>query len=278
MSSPSGTTGSSGILRRFTAAGIAEFVRRIETLRSGGQAEIDDGLVTDPELTESIVPEVPLQRPAFKTKRDAGAYLSERTRAARAVLGDDDRGLWTWLSAWHWDAVCPVREGGRRKVLGPYHYVYGHGFHRLRQQHLFAVSTMLFEVAAGNHLLLETPVNSLTKVVQTVSTRLGLLRNKGVVDLLDSLYWDRANHCAKPGVADPRVVRPGDLGTRLPNRLRQLEVTHDLTNLTAEQLLNLLGDEFRQWAVAPTTPHAATRRHAPRATAAPPPPTPSGQS
>jgi hypothetical protein len=105
-------SGPSGILRRFNAAGIAEFVRRIETLRAGGTAEIDDAFVTDPTLTEPIVPEVPMERPAFKTKRDAGAYLSDRTRAARAAHGDDDRGLWTWLSAWHWDAVCPVREDG----------------------------------------------------------------------------------------------------------------------------------------------------------------------
>ncbi|MEI7780661.1 MAG: hypothetical protein WCJ18_01895, partial [Planctomycetota bacterium] len=57
-----------GILRRFNDAGIAEFVRRIETLRAGGAAEIDDAFVTDEKLTEPIVPEVQLDRPAFKTK------------------------------------------------------------------------------------------------------------------------------------------------------------------------------------------------------------------
>ena len=53
----------SGILRRFNTAGIAEFVRRIETLRAGNTAEIDDAFVTDEKLTEPIVPEVPLERP-----------------------------------------------------------------------------------------------------------------------------------------------------------------------------------------------------------------------
>jgi hypothetical protein len=62
-------------------------------------------------------------------------------------------------------------------------------------------------------------------------------------------------------------VRPGDLRHRLPARIRQLEVTHDLTNLTAEQLLNLLGDEFRQWAVVPTAP--ASRRLRSSSTAPP---------
>lgn len=35
---------------------------------------------------------------------------------------------------------------------------------------------------------------------------------------------------------------------RLPTRIKQLEMTYDLVDLTADQLLNLLGDEFKQWA------------------------------
>jgi len=241
----------SGVLRRFNAVGVDEFVRRIETLRAGGQAEIDDAFVTDPSLAEPIVPEVQMERPAFKTKRDAGDYLSERTRAARAVFGDDDRGLWTWLSAWHWDAVCPVMGPKGRKVLAPYHYVFGHTFLQRRKQHLLAVAVTLYELCPSSRLLLETPVSRLTKVVECVSTRLFFQRIVGLLPLLDLMYYDNQKLSAKPGIIDSRVTKAGDLANRLPARIRQLEVTHDLTNLSAEQLLNLLGDEFRQWAVAP---------------------------
>jgi hypothetical protein len=65
------------------SAGIAEFVRRIETLRAGGAADIDDAFVADGKLTEPIVPEVPLERPAFKTKRDAGR-VPERAHPGRS--------------------------------------------------------------------------------------------------------------------------------------------------------------------------------------------------
>jgi hypothetical protein len=263
-----------GILRRFNDAGIAEFVRRIETLRAGGAAEIGDAFVTDEKLTEPIVPEVQLERPSFKTKRDAGEYLSERTRAARAAYGDDDRGLWTWLSAWHWDAVCPIRENGNRKVLGPYHYAYGFGNKQRRGQHLLAIATMFYEIDPQSRLTLETPVFSLTQAVKEVSTRLALLRIGGLLALLDILYWDKSTGRIKPGLVDSRATKPGDLANRLPARIRQLEVTHDLTNLTAEQLLNLLGDEFRQWAVAPAEPPATSRP--PRRQAGSPPAVPPG--
>ena len=263
-----------GILRRFNDAGIAEFVRRIETLRAGGAAEIDDAFVTDEKLTEPIVPEVQLERPSFKTKRDAGEYLSERTRAARAAYGDDDRGLWTWLSAWHWDAVCTVREGGRRKVLNPYHYVLGYGHAQNSKQHLLRAAIFISEAWPTNKLLLDSPACSLTRIVQDVTTRLFLARLRGMGELLDMLYRDPVTGKQKPGAVDFRAVRAGNLSNRLPARIRQLEVTHDLTNLTAEQLLNLLGDEFRQWAVAPTEPPATSRP--PRRQAASPPPVPPG--
>jgi hypothetical protein len=86
-------------------------------------------------------------------------------------------------------------------------------------------------------------------------------------ELIDMLYRDPATWKQKPGAVDPQVVRAGDLSHRLPARIRQLEVTHDLTNHTAEQLLNLLGDEFRQWAVVPTAP--ANRRRRSSSTAPP---------
>lgn len=258
-----------GVLRRFNDAGITEFVRRIETLRAGGVAEIDDAFVTDGKLTEPVVPEVPIERPTFQTKRDVGAYLSERTRAARAAHGDDDRGLWTWLSAWHWDAVCPTREANSRRVLAPYSYVFGHLFEQRKTQHLLAVAVRLYEQAASSRLLLDTPVYSLTSLVEQVSTRLAMTRIRGFFDLLDMLYLDPRTGKAKQGVVDAKVVRPGDLRHRLSARIRQLEVTHDLTNLTAEQLLNLLGDEFRQWAVAPAEPAGSPTRQTRRAAASP---------
>ncbi len=252
-------TGVPRILRRFNEAGIAEFVRRIEALRAGGAAEIDDAFVTDGKLTEPIVPEVLMERRAFKTKRDAGAYLSERTRAARTVHGDDDRGLWTWLSAWHWDAVCPVREVGQRKVLNPYHYVLGYGHSQNAKKHLLKVTVVLAEAWPSSRLLLDSPPWTLNQIVQDVTTRMTLVRLQGMGDLVDMLYRDPVTGRQKPGAVDARTVRPGDLRHRLSARIRQLEVTHDLPNLNAEQLLNLLGDEFRQWAVSPTATPATPR-------------------
>jgi hypothetical protein len=245
-----------GILRRFNKAGVAEFVSRLELLRAGGQASIDDAFVTDGKLTETIIPETPLERPLFRTKREAGAYLSERTRIARELLGDDDCGMWTWLAAWNWDTICPVAKDGRRRVLSLFHYVYGRGFSAgpSQRRHLVAVPVRLYELSAHSQLMLETPFHTMPKVVSEISGRLALTRIKALPTLLDILYWDPNTRRQKPGAVNPRAVSPGDLMHRLPARIKQLEMTYDLVDLTADQLLSLLGDEFRYWAVGQRPP------------------------
>jgi len=240
----------SGILRRFNEAGMTEFARRIGLLRAGGSASIEDAFVNDDALAPPVIPEIRLERPAFKTKRGAGEYLSERTRLARAKHGENDPGLWTWLAAWHWDAICPADTSGNRRVLNLFHYVYGHGFTSSHNQrrHLIAVAVRLFELAPHSLLMLETPFHTMPKVVSEISGRVSLTRVKALPSLLDKLYWDSKAKRQKPGAVSPQVVTPGDLMHRLPTRIKQLEMTYDLVDLTADQLLNLLGDEFKQWA------------------------------
>lgn len=235
-----------GLLRRFNEAGVAEFIDRINQMRAGRDVGIDDSLVINPRLTQEVSPRTSIDKRHFTTKREAGAYLSEITRPARAVLGNDDQGLWTWLSAWHWDEVCPIRADGRRKVLNPLSYVYGYGFVMRKKQHLLAASTLMYEAFPGSKVLLEGPVYTLTQAVHEVLTRVWLIRIRGMGELIDKLYWDEAKRAVKRGVSD-NSPRPGDLRNRLTTRIRQLEMTYDLTDLTADQLLNLLGAEFEPW-------------------------------
>jgi len=263
------------VLRRFNDAGVAEFTRQLERMRAGGAVPLDATLATDPRLTEIVAPNVRLEKPAFRTKREAGVYLSDRIRDARAKFGDNDQGLWTWLAAWHWDAICPAATTGSRRVLNLYHYVYGVGFSVALSQsrHLIAVAVRLYELAPASKLMLETPFHTMPKVVSEISGRLALTRIKALPYLLDTLYWDPKTRRQKPGAVDPRTVREGDLMHRLPARVKQLEMTYDLVDLTADQLLNLLGDEFRQWADSssgPRRPVAAKRE----SKFLPPPPPP----
>lgn len=243
----------STVLRRFKDTGVNEFIDRINQMRAGHDVAIDDSFLTDSRLTEVVKPSTTIEHRRFASKREAGQYLSDRTKPAREVLGDDDQGLWTWLSAWHWDEVCPIREDGRRKVLNPLSYVYGYGFVMRKKQHLLAASTLIYEAFPDSRVLLDGPVSTLTQAVHEVFTRVWLMRIRGMGALIDALYWDDAKKSVKRGIND-NSARSGDLRNRLTTRIRQLEKTYDLIDLTADQLLNLLGDEFKAWTNGRTPP------------------------
>jgi hypothetical protein len=97
-----------------------------------------------------------------------------------------------------------------------------------------------------DRLYLNNSVSSLDKVTAEVMQRLYLTRIPCVFEVLDRLYWDDSRGKARPGIVDYRSVKPGDLVHRFPLRIRQLEMTYDLMSLTADQLIELLGDEFQR--------------------------------
>ena len=263
------------VIRRFNDAGMAELTRRLQLLRDGRDAAIDNSLLLDSRWSSQVTPAAKVERRRLLTKREAGQYLSERTRPLRDAVGEHDVGLWSWLAAWHWDSICPLQESGHRRVLNLFHYVYGYGFSTTQNQrrHLVAVAVRLYELAPASNLLLETPFSTLPAVVKEVMGRLHLTRIRNLPELLDVLYWDVKNKRQKPGAVSPTVVAPGDLMHRLPARVKQLEMTYDLVDLTSDQLLNLLGDEFRQWADSSSGPRRSTAAKR-QAKFFPPPPPP----
>lgn len=228
----------------FNDKGTSEFIRRIDLIRKGEKVDMDDGFIVDPKFSERVRPISRIGRPLLGTKREAGQYLNAKIGRILSKLGPSQPGLWNWLSAWLWDSLCPP---GKRPRSTPY-YVYGHGHNSRRGQHLLAVSTLLFQKFPDCRVLLNGPVDSLTAVVQEVNTRLSLVRIPCLGELLDRLYWDEARQRPKAGLVNPGPTpRAGELRRRLPVCIQQLEMTYDLQALSADQLLELLGPEFKQW-------------------------------
>ena len=64
-----------------------------------------------------------------------------------------------------------------------------------------------------------------------------------IFEVYDRLYWDDGRNRPRIGISGSKPT-PGNLSHRLPTRIRQLEKTFDLMSLNADQLLELLGDEF----------------------------------
>lgn len=230
-------------MRRFTPDGIEAFRDFLRTSRATPTEDFPKDLLEHPTLTEVVEPAIPVAEIQFETKGDAARYLA----TILAPISDDelrlDAGLWTWLSLLYLDSVCQHTEEGR-DVKNDYYYVFEPLNSRHFYRHLLFVSWRLIRLSPNsNRLFLRSSLNTLDKVTAETMKRLFLTRIPCMFDVLDRLYWDERRNRPRPGITGTKV-RAGDLTRRLPLRIRQLEKTYDLMSLTADQLIELLGEEF----------------------------------
>ena len=230
-------------LRRFNEAGIKAFREELALLRANPDRDPNPQLLEHRELTEIALPETEIAEEFFRTKGEAARYFGMIFRNHRSEYIEGDAGLWTWLSCFFIDSVCPY-AGGKRSVKSDYFYIYEPRNMRNFYRHLLYVSWRVLRLApVHNRLFLTTRVDSLDSATTEVMQRLYLLRIPSIFEVVDRLYWDEKN--GRPSKGRIRsAIQPGNLRYRLPVRIRQLEKTYDLLSLNADQLIELLGDEF----------------------------------
>jgi len=195
------------------------------------------------EFTEMVAPESHVAPEHFQTKVEAARYLNAVLNKLRPEDIATDAGLWTWLTLFFFDSVCPIMNE-KRLVKNDYYYIFEPRNSRHFYRHLLFVSWQILRLAPlHNRLFMKTRVSSLDGVTTEVMKRLYLTRIPCIFEVLDRLYWDETRKRPRSGLTGNKP-NGGDLRHRLPVRISQLEKTFDLTSLNANQLLELLGDEF----------------------------------
>jgi hypothetical protein len=199
----------------------------------------------DDTLTQAVKAAITVAPQSFGTRRAAAVYLCDTLAPLPEEKVAMNGGLWTWLTLFFFDEVCPASDGWRY-VKNDYHYIFEPKSARHSYRHLLFIAWRALKLAPEhNRLFLNGSVATLDHVTKEVMQRLYLTRIPCIFEVLDRLYWDNHRGRARPGITDPKTVKPGDLVHRFPVRMRQLEMTYDLFSLTADQLIGLLGDEFQ---------------------------------
>jgi hypothetical protein len=233
------------IVRQFRAEGIRAFQEFLARARINPAEPLPTEILENDVLAEVVRPNLEAQRQQFATKGDAARYIKELL--APLPEGDvaENTGLWTWLTLFYFDQVCSLRAGGRT-VKNDYHYIFEPKNSRHFYRHLLFISWRVLTVAQGNdRLFLTSRLPTLDAVTTEVMKRLFLTRIPCMFEVLDRLYWDKSRGKPRSGIVG-HDVHAGDLRHRLPVRIRQLEKTYDLLSLNANQLIELLGDEFQR--------------------------------
>lgn len=232
-------------LRRFTAAGIAHFRDILAKLRENPAGELPLQLLDHNEFTRPVVPTIEVTPQHFSLRREAAEYFREVLKPLDDAEVGFDAGLWTWLTLFYFDDVCPVKSG-KRTVKNDYHYIYEPRNQRHFYRHLLSLGWRVLSIAPKhNRLLLDVPLATLDKATVEIMKRLYLVRIPCLFEVVDRIYWDGNRGRIRSGMVNPSArITAGDLTNRFHMRIRQLEMTYDLQSLNADQLTTLLGDEF----------------------------------
>jgi hypothetical protein len=186
----------------------------------------------------------PLIVKEFNTARDLATAVcaSFGERDPQEFAGDT--GLWCWLTLVLADQVFPLEDGIRN--LGEHHrwYPAPPSDYQKAQRHLVRMPTLLYSTFGNiaDHLLCGPP--SVGSEIREQLTSQQDMLTKSFQEACRMLYFDESSGTLKRGAGSKNA--PGT-PRRLAAIRRQLDVTWDMTDLSAEQILLLLPQEFSKF-------------------------------
>ena len=101
-------------LRRFNPDGVASFASYRARLTLEPTLPPPVEMLEDPALTELMPGDVDVPKRSFNNRLEVGRFLNELFGVAKVDLPERDQGLWTWLTLFYLDEVCPEDGNGRR--------------------------------------------------------------------------------------------------------------------------------------------------------------------
>ncbi|MCU0560568.1 MAG: hypothetical protein MUD16_10305 [Desulfobacterales bacterium] len=237
-------------LRKFTDKGLERFRAYLHELGGGAASEPPQGLLADPECAKPVGGRVQLERTAFDSRLALARYL-DRTledlpERPDALAGDVH--LWSWMSLFYFDQVCPANDKGRRRPGRDYRHIpepgYPHG-HRHLLMGAYLVYTVYEWGEELSKLLLHSVLSVENHFHHEIATRQSFITNRGVMEALHLLYFDDARNRPKRGPIMNRRA-PGSL-YRFIDVVQQLDVTYDLYSMSGHEIVGLLPAEFALW-------------------------------
>ncbi|OPY04600.1 MAG: hypothetical protein A4E67_02318 [Syntrophaceae bacterium PtaB.Bin038] len=232
-------------LRILNDRGIALYRDYLDALRAGSERKPPLELLDDPWCSARVPLDVTLEAKSFPSKLAAGKYLDEVLRLLPQSQIERQVGLWSWLTLFYFDEVCPVNRYGRR-VTGPhYRYILDTDFRRFHR-HLLLGPWTAYRLHGDNAaLLLYGPLHQTNRFFIELTARQALFTNRGVIDAATHLYYDPKTGRARRGAGSPER-KPGTL-MRFIDVVQQLDLTHDLFSMKGPEVAALLPEEFTPW-------------------------------
>jgi len=235
-------------IRKLNDHGIEAFRTYLADLRRGAALPPPEHLLIAAETSRGIPGGLTIEKRPFATRLELARYLEDRLSAVPAAALADDIHLWTWLSLFFFDQVCPADASGVRRPGKDYRHILEPGYPN-GHRHLLAGAYLVYTVyglgETLSRLLLWTPLSIESRFHHQLAGRQTLITNHGVLDAVHRMFFNPAAGRPKPGALGGKNA-PGTL-LRFIDVIQQLDLTYDLYSMTGREILRLLPAEFDRW-------------------------------
>lgn len=233
-------------IRRLNDAGMDAFE---EWLLGGAEGEVPRGLLSSPKTSEPLQEDITIRQTSFRDRHEFGAYLVQLLKPLDPVRLSTDRRLWTWLSLYWFDLVCPPVSTGRKPGKS-YRHVLSTDYRHYYRHLVRSPWSLVRDHGDNARLLLLSatdrfyPLSYHGDVLEQLSGRQSVLRSQSLIAEANRLYASRLTGRPKKGITTRR--RGGNID-RLALVLRQFDLTFDVERMGDGQLIAILPTEFDRW-------------------------------
>ena len=232
-------------VRILNERGIKSFADFLSSTEAAGAGDPPKTMLADDFLTTRLDDDAEVELRNFSTRLELAQYLCDALPDAGPAL-DHNRGLWSWLTLFYFDAVCPRLADGARNVGEIYRYIPSTDY-RHYYRHLIRTAYVVYRLHGQfSRSMLCRPVDVHGDFAEALSSRQEIITNRGLIEAVDRLYFahDESGGAPKRGATNRR--RGGTL-RRLIDVIQQFDLTYDLYGMNAGEILGILPREFKPW-------------------------------
>lgn len=239
------------LVRKLTEDGIDRFSEYLRRLNAGERLDPPTHLLHEEDTSEALAGTAGIEPREFRSKGEAAVYLETCLGSLERHEVDNDVGLWTWLSLYFFDQVCPIDGNGKRKPGEMVRHVLSKSAQKY-YRHLLAGPyrlRLLHGDCSRIFLHGELPVHG--DFSEQLASRLQFISNRSLIQVIDRLYYEVSPEGeGRPKRGALTRTRPGNV-RRFISVLQQFELTYDMYAMSADQIQQLLPKEFTKWATSP---------------------------
>ncbi len=235
-------------IRQFNEDGIQKFGFYLQQLKSDSINNLPYGFLNDKKYSVEINDSPKIEPLIFKSKKDMVMYLYPKIEKLKINSLFHRSSLWSWLSAFYLDSICPQKSDGSRIPGAHNRYILeAHSWNRY-YRHLIVTPIRLYhevkDIDLCKFYLYNAP-NIHGDAFEQLAARQEIASAPGILDTARQLYWDKENEKPKVNATDKN--KPGTLRRFTSSIIPQFQLTYDLNSMSSSEILDLLPAEFDNW-------------------------------